>query len=74
MNDKEKLKEEIRVSLKNDANKFPFIAQFWEIEIYGKNNIETNPINFGHYKTKTHTSTYFYKAISKIIDFSKLDE
>ncbi|VXB10438.1 conserved hypothetical protein [Flavobacterium sp. 9AF] len=76
MKNNEVLKDQIIKVLAKDAEKLPFIAQLWEIEIYdslNKSNDE-NYINFGHYETNSYNSTVFYKPISKIIDFSKLDE
>ncbi|NHN26124.1 hypothetical protein FIA58_010590 [Flavobacterium jejuense] len=77
MENNEILKKKISEILKKDSDKFPFIAQLWEMEIYEKNlnheKIEKD-LNYGHFNTKSYKSTYFYKPISKIIDFSKLNE
>lgn len=74
MKDSEKLKQDLINDIKENPEKYPFIAQFWEINIINKTTVKQSLVEFGHYQTSDFNSYPFYKPFSKIIDFSKIDE
>jgi hypothetical protein len=73
MEEKDKIIQDLKNHIKQNPEQYPFIAQFWDINI--QDNISNNNfITFGHFGTKSYHSYPFYKPFSKIIDFSKIDD
>ncbi len=72
MNDVNNIKVELQNLLKERAEHFPFMANFWKIEAYEQGET-TPPLEFGRFNARLNISISFYKPLSRIIDFSKLE-
>jgi len=72
MNDVDIAKIALQKLLKEKAEHFPFIAQYWNIEIYEQDQT-ISPLEFGCFFSRLNVSIQFYKPFSRIIDFSKLE-
>lgn len=69
------LKKRMSLFLEKNAEYFPFIYQNCKIEVRNPPiKEEEKNVKFGHYETEEKNSYPFYKPISKIINFSALDE
>ena len=73
MDEKDKIKQELQQLIRNNPESFPYIAQFWEIQIEELNKPEPNYLEFGKYNSKLLNSYPFYKPYSKLVNLSKLD-
>lgn len=74
MNTKENIIDYFQNDFKENPESYPFIAQFWNVEAMEKENKTYKGINYGHFNTSAIQPLPIYKPISKIIDFSTLDE
>jgi len=74
MKNKELIINEITDYISENKKDFPFLSNFWNIEIISKQNQIEYDITYGHFKTADDGHVPFYKPFSKIIDFNKLNE
>lgn len=72
MNDNEKVIEELRKLIKDRAEDFPFMANFWTIEVFEQDDSPPT-LEFGQFNAKLNVSNPFYKPFSRMIDFYKLE-
>lgn len=73
--EKDKIIQDLKNNIEQNPEQYPFVAQFWDISIQDNKLLEEKYlVTFGHLGTKSSHSYSFYKPLSKIIDFSKIDE
>lgn len=71
---KHTLKSDFERHIKENPELYPFISNFWQIDVNKLDKKNDFPVKFGHFQTESSHSTPFYKPFSKIIDFSKINE
>lgn len=74
MIDNEALKKEIKELISESQENFPFISNFWNIDILVEHNERKFDFNYGHFQTVDDRHVPFYKSYSRMIDFNKLNE
>lgn len=66
----------IKEEIANRPEAYPFIAHFWKfhIESCDKTDVQ-KPVysHYGRFTTVSYLSTSFYKYISKLFDFNKIE-
>lgn len=63
---------EINDRIKRFPKDFPFISAKWEISLINTTDIKV--AKFHKHMTKSHQVRSFYKPVSKIFDFSKIEK
>lgn len=66
----------IKEEIANHPETYPFIAHFWKFHIESPNKKDdAKPIysNYGQFTTVSYLSNPFYKYISKLFDFNKIE-
>lgn len=72
-----KIEKQIRNEIKENLKDYPFISKFWKISVTEQKNEKLEAledVKFGHYGTNEFCSYPFYKGLSKIINFSEIQE
>jgi hypothetical protein len=67
MDENEKIKQELKQLIKDNPESFPFIAQYWEIELIDKNSTAPKYLEFGKYNSKLPNSTPFINQLANLL-------
>ena len=69
------LEGKIKKNIENNPALYPFIARYWEIELIKSDDASVSTTtSYGHFGTQNIYQLFFYKPISKIIDFTVFHE
>jgi len=67
------IRKDLKELLKESPQDFPFLAQYYEFQIDKLKTSELKYLEFGKYNSISLFSKTFYRPISRIIDFSKIE-
>lgn len=68
------LQEKIKKNIETNPTLYPFIARYWDIELIKSETTIPTITHYGHFGTQNIYQLYFYKPISKTINFTDFYE